>query len=89
MHTKRPRQTPTYPQSEGNLALSEESLAVVQEPNPDLLSTELRVVQGGMAVEETEAHALAPATGMINGIGFSLVFWSLIVLVTYVILLSI
>jgi hypothetical protein len=36
-----------------------------------------------MLEEDSEAHALAPATGVIAGIGLSIMLWSFIILVVF------
>jgi hypothetical protein len=72
--------TGQYPQSVGNVALAEENLGMVQQPTAKLLS----LVPGGaqdMAEDESEVDALAPATGIMVGIGLSIMLWSLIILV--------
>ena len=80
MQPKRKRGTRTYSQSEGNLALVDVSQRVFQQPNAKPLSPVLRVVQG-IPVEDTDTDALAPATGIIAGIGLSIMTWCLIILI--------
>jgi hypothetical protein len=80
MQTKgqwKPRQ---YPHSWGNLALANEYLAVLQTPKAKTRSPRLSVVQD-MTEEEVEFDALAPTTGIVNGIRLSLTLWSLIGLI--------
>jgi len=72
------RGTRQYPQSWGNLALADESLAVLQTPKAKTRSPQLSLVQD---ITEEEVEALAPATGIINGIRLSLTLWSLIGLI--------
>jgi hypothetical protein len=66
----------------GNLAFADESLGVVQEPKAMPPSPVLATVPG-MLEEDSEAHALAPATGIIVGIGLSTMLWSFISLVVF------
>jgi hypothetical protein len=86
MHTKRKRVTKVYPRSEGNLALTVESLGVFHKPKALPLSLTL-TTEGGVAQNTTDeaskADSLAPAVGMIIGVGLSIVLWSLIVLVIF------
>ena len=79
MPTKGHREPRQYPHSWGNLALADESLAVLQTPKAKTRSPRLSVVQDMM--EEEEVDTLAPTTGIINGIRLSLTLWSLIVLI--------
>jgi hypothetical protein len=78
MRTKGQRDTRQYPHSWGNLALADESLAVLQTPKAKIRSPRLSVVQD---MTEEEVDALAPITGIVNGIRLSLTLWSLIVLI--------
>ena len=71
------REPQRYPQSLGNLALSDESLAVLQIPKAKIRSPRLSLVRD-IAKEEAEIEALAPTTGIINGVRLSLTLWSLI-----------
>jgi hypothetical protein len=80
MQTKGQRETRQYPQSWGNLALADESLGVLQTPKAKTRSPRLSVVQD-ITEEEVEVDALAPTTGIINGIRLSLTLWSLIGLI--------
>ena len=82
MHMTRKQETTTYPQSEGNLAVADESLSVLQQPKAKTLSL-VRGVAQDITEEASTAHALAPATGIMVGIGLSIVLWCLIVLATY------
>lgn len=82
MQTKRKRETVTYPQSAGNLALADESLGVLQTLKAKTLSSVPNMVRN--STEETsEADALAPATGIIVGVGLSVILWCLIIFVMY------
>lgn len=74
MQTKGQRETRQYPRSVGNVALADESLGVLQKPTAKTRSPRLSVVPD---ITE-EVDALAPTTGMINGIRLSLTLWSLI-----------
>ena len=74
------RETRQYPQSWGNLALADESLAVLQTPKAKTRSPQLSLVQD-ITEEEVEIEALAPTMGIINGIRLSLTLWSLIGLI--------
>jgi hypothetical protein len=76
--TKGQRDTRQYPHSWGNLALADESLAILQTPKAKTRSPRLSVVQD---MTEEEVDTLAPTTGIINGIRLSLTLWSLIVLI--------
>jgi hypothetical protein len=80
MQTKGKRETKKYPQSAGNLALADESLCLLQKPKAKTCSPRLSVVQDNTE-SEFEVDALAPATGIINGIRLSITLWSLIGLV--------
>lgn len=73
MQTKGQRETRQYPRSVGNVALADESLGVLQKPTAKTRSPRLSVVPD---ITE-EVDALAPTTGMINGIRLSLTLWSL------------
>ena len=77
MQTKGQRETRQYPQSWGNLALADESLGILQTPKAKTRSPRLSMVQD-ITEEEVEVDALAPMTGIINGILLSLTLWSLI-----------
>ena len=74
------RETRQYPQSWGNLALADESLAVLQTPKAKTRSPQLSLVQD-ITEEEVEIEALAPTMGIINGIRLSFTLWSLIGLI--------
>ena len=78
MQTTGQWETRQYPHSWGNLALADESLAVLQTPKAKTRSPRLSVVQDMM---EEEVDTLAPTTGIINGIRLSLTLWSFIVLI--------
>jgi len=80
MQPKGKRETKEYPQSAGNLALADESLSLLQKPKAKTSFLRLSVVQGNTE-EEFEVDALAPATGIINGIRLSTTLWCLIGLV--------
>jgi hypothetical protein len=77
MQTKGQWETQQYPQSWGNLALADESHGVLQTPQAKTRSPRLSVVRD-IAEEEVEVDALAPTTGILNGIRLSLTLWSLI-----------
>lgn len=80
LHTKGNRETRQYPQWRGNLALANEGLAVLQAPKTKTCSPQLRLVPD-FTEEEIELEALAPTTGILNGIRLSLTLWSLIGLI--------
>jgi hypothetical protein len=80
MQIKGKEKTKNYPQSAGNLALADESLGVYKEPKAKTRSPQLTVVQRSIEVE-AEGDALAPATGIINGIRLSITLWLLILFV--------
>ena len=67
-----------YQQSAGNLALADESLGTFD--TAKIRSPRLWLVPG-VTEAESEIEALAPATGIINGIRLSMPLWYLIVLV--------
>ena len=72
--------TGPYPQSVGNLALADERVGVFQHPTDKPLS----LVPGGAqdrAEDESEVDALAPAMGMMVGLGLSSLLWALLLLV--------
>jgi hypothetical protein len=75
MQTKGQRETRQYPQSVGNLALADESLGVFQQPQARTRTPRLSLVPD---MTEDESDALAPVTGILNGIRLSLTLWSLI-----------
>jgi hypothetical protein len=75
MQTKGQRETRQYPQSVGNLALVDESLNVFQTPQAKTRTPRLSLVPD---ITEDEIDALAPTTGIMNGIRLSLTLWSLI-----------
>ena len=82
MHTTRKRHTKMYPRSEGNVAVVDESLGVPQQPKAKTRSP----VRGlGQDVTEDASHvdALVPATGIVVGIGLSIMLWCFIILVAY------
>jgi hypothetical protein len=70
-------ETQQYPQSWGNLALADESLAALQISKAKTRSPRLSVVRD-IEEEEVEIEALAPTTGIMNGVRLSLTLWSLI-----------
>jgi hypothetical protein len=80
MQPKRKRGIRTYPQSEGNLALVDDSLGAHQAPKAKTRSPQLTVVQD-IIEDEAEGDALAPATGIINGIRLSITLWLLVLFV--------
>ena len=79
-HRKGQRETRQYPQSWGNLALADQSLGVLQTSKAKPGYPRLSVVQD-IREEEVEIEALAPTTGILNGIRLSLTLWSLIGLI--------
>ena len=87
MQTKGNQKTMQYLKSEGNLALGDESLTVLQKPKDKPLSSALRVVQE-IVEEYPEEDLLCPAKGIIAAIGLSVMLWCLITLVIYWIHLS-
>jgi hypothetical protein len=68
-----------YPQSAGNLALSDESLVTLNTAKAKTHSPRLRLVSD-ITEADSEIEALAPATGIINGIRLSMPLWYFIVL---------
>ena len=81
-HRKRKQNTMSYPKSEGNLALADEGLSVLQKPEDKTLSPVLHRVQDSTK-EYPDVDTLSPAVGLIGGIGLSVMLWCLIVLVIY------
>jgi preprotein translocase subunit SecG len=77
------QKTEKYPQSDGNLALADESLVLLQQSQSrDALSfAGLGTRQYGG--EDSEAETLGPATGIIVGIGLSGMLWCLIILIMF------
>jgi hypothetical protein len=73
MHTNGQREPRQYPQSVGNLAIADESL--FQTPRAKTRTPRLSLVPD---ITEDEFDALAPTTGIMNGIRLSLTLWSLI-----------
>ena len=82
MQTKRKREIKKYPQSEGNLALADESLGLLQKPKAKTLSPVLDVAQD-ITEDYPAVGAVSPATGITVGIGLSIMLWCLIILVMY------
>ena len=82
MPTKRKWETKTYPQSEGSLALADESLGLPQQPKTKTLSPVPGVAQG-MTEEYPAVGTVSPARKIIAVAGLSIVLWCLIVLVMY------
>ena len=74
MHANGQRKTRQYPQSVGNLALADESLGAFQTPLAETRAPRLSLVPD---ITE-EVDALAPTTGILNGIRLSLTLWSLL-----------
>jgi hypothetical protein len=75
MHTKGQRETRQYPRSVGNLALADERLGVYQTPQAKTRIPRLSLVPD---ITEDEIEALAPTTGIMNGLRLSLTLWGLI-----------
>lgn len=69
-----------YLKTDGNLALDDESLTVLQRPKDKTLSPALRMVQD-IAEEYPEDDVLSPAKGIICALGLSVILWGLITLV--------
>ena len=74
MHTNGQRETRQYPQSVGNLALADQSLGPFQTPRAKTRTPRFSLVPDITG----EVDALAPATGILNGIRLSLTLWSLL-----------
>jgi hypothetical protein len=79
---KRKQNTMSYLKSEGNLALADAGLTVLQKPEDKTLSPVLDRVQD-ITEEYPDVDTLSPAVGIIGGIGLSVLLWCLIVLVIY------
>ncbi len=79
MQMKGKRAMQKYLQSAGNLAIADESLRILDTAKAKTRSPRLRLVPG-ITEAEYEIEALAPATGIINGIRLSMPLWYLIVL---------
>ena len=82
MHTTRKRETTTYPRSEGNVAVADESPGVPQQPKAKTLFLVPAVVYDSTE-KASDADGLASGTGNTFGIGLSIVLWCLIILVMY------
>jgi len=80
MPTTRKRAARQYPQSEGNVALADESLGLFQQPKAKALSPVLGVAQG-MTEEHPAVSPCFPVRIIIAVVGLSLMLWCLIVLV--------
>jgi hypothetical protein len=84
MQAKRKRETRTYPQSAGNLALADESLAVLQRPKANTRSLVAGRGTGHYGEEYPAVDVLAPARGVMMGTGLSIMLWCpIIILVMY------
>jgi hypothetical protein len=66
--------------SSRNVVVANERLVVRPRPGSTDRSPRLRVVQDSMQ-EQLSDDALAPATGIVNGVRLSLTFWSFVVFV--------
>ena len=82
MQMKQKLESRRYPQSEGNLALADESLEAPQKPKAKTLSPVLGVAQD-VTGEYPVIRVISPAKGIIVGIGLSAMLWCLIILVIY------
>ena len=69
-------------QSEGNLALADESLGLAQHPKSKHLSPVTGVAQG-MSEKHPTVGAVFPVRMIIALVGLSLMLWCLIVLIMY------
>jgi len=87
MPTTRKQAARQYPQSEGNLALADESLGLFQQPKAKTLSPVLGVTQG-MTEEYPAIGAVSPVKGIIAIVGLSIMLWCLTILAMYWIWLS-
>jgi hypothetical protein len=79
MHAKKKQYTQRNLQSEGNLALANDRLRILQQPIDKILSPVLRPVPA-MTEENLKDDALAPAIGFISAFGLSVLLWGLIIL---------
>jgi hypothetical protein len=52
-------------------------------PKIDMVRIRVLAVVPRMPEEDSEAHPLAPATGIIVGIGLSIMLWSLVIPVVF------
>jgi hypothetical protein len=82
MHAKRKQNTMRYQQSEGNVALADENLHVLQNPKDKTLSPMLRPVPA-ITEEYSEGDTPSPAKGSVGVIGLWVMLWWLIILVIY------
>ncbi len=71
-----------YLQSEGNLALADESLGLAQQPKTKHLFPVKGVAQGGPA-QELPVGAVFSVKMIIALVGLSLMLWCLVVLIMY------
>ena len=79
MRAKRKQHTQRDLQSEGNLALANNHLQILQKPKDKTLSPVLRSVPA-MTEENLNVDTLAPAIGIISAFGLSVLLWGLIIL---------
>ena len=80
MNVKRKQETREYPQSWGNAALVDESVAPLNTPEVRNLSL-VPVVVRDIPEGEFGDDSLGPAKGVILGIGLSITLWCIIILV--------
>ena len=79
MRAKRKQHTQRDLQSEGNLALANNHLQILQKPKDKTLSPVLRSVPV-MTEMNLNVDTLAPAIGIISAFGLSVILWGLIIL---------
>lgn len=82
MPTKREGAVRQYLQSDGNLALADETLGLVQPPRTKHLFPVKGVAQGGPA-QELPVGAVFSVKMIIALVGLSLMLWCLVVLIMY------
>ena len=87
MQTKRKQETKKYPQWEGNVALADESLGLLQKPKAKTFPSLVGVVQD-ITEEAPEADGLGLATGIVVGTGLSIMLWCFIFFVIYLLRLN-
>ncbi len=79
MRAKRKQHTHRDQQFEGNLALANDRLQILQQPIDKILSPVPRPIPA-MTDENLKDDTLAPAIGIISAFGLSVILWGLIIL---------
>jgi len=82
MRAKRKQHAHRDLQFEGNLALANDRLQILQQPIDKILSPIPRPLPA-MTEENLKDDTLAPAIGIISAFGLSIILWGLIILGVY------